>query len=294
MFEEIQLIERKYIDIDRWDELVRTTGAAVYNQRYYLDSLSENWCAVIWGDYAGAMAVPYSIRLGVKGIFTPNFIRALDWIGEKPGNLMEIEMLLKQHFKRANFNTGQQLFSGCEERIYQVIETEDAVSIGSQTKRGIKKFEKTGLFIEKMEVEDVLPVIVSELRAKVKDLNNNDFKRFEKLLLHYDRNQCSCYGIRGSSVHAAIILIEWNNEILYIKGGVDEFGKQNGLMHALMFDRIKDAFKNGKIFSFEGSFIPSVRQFNLGFGAKDKAYYSWKWDHSPWWFRLLLKMKQWI
>lgn len=289
---EIRLIDSKEIDAKRWDELVQKTGATVYNHRHYLDSLSENWLAVIWGDYDGAIAIPYSIRLGIKGIFTPNFIRALDWMGQKPGNMVEVEKILKQHFKRADFNVNQQLFSDCEERIYQNIASEDLISLGSQTKRGIKKFEKTALSIEKMKVEDVFPLVVSELRSKVKDLNDNDFQRFEKLLFDYDRNQCTCYGIRSENLHAAIILIEWDAEVLYIKGGVDEFGKQNGLMHALMFDAIQRAFKKGKSFSFEGSFVSSVRQFNLGFGAADKVYYNWEWDNSPWWFRLLLKLKK--
>lgn len=288
---EIQLIERENINVERWNELVNGGQASVYNQIHYLDSLSENWSAVVFGDYEGAMAIPYSVRLGVKGMYTPNFIRAIDWMGKKPEKMAEIEQLLKHHFKRANLNINQQFFSGCEEKVYQVLENETAVLIGSQTKRGIKKFEKTGLVIEQMDIESVLPLIVSELREKVKDLNDQDFKRFEKLLLNYDKKNCLCYGIKGETIHAAIILIEWNNEILYIKGGVDEFGKQNGLMHALMFDAITNTFKQRKTFSFEGSFVPSVRQFNLGFGATDKVYYTWKWDSSPWWFKLLLKFR---
>ena len=143
-----------------------------------------------------------------------------------------------------------------------------------------------------METPEAIPLVFSELREKVKSLNEIDFRRFEALLSNYDRESCYCYGIRGEVIHAAIILIKWKNEVLYIKGGVDEFGKQNGLMHALMADSIKNAFKDGAKFSFEGSFVPSVRRFNLGFGAKDKVYYSWKWDNSPWWFRLLLTLKR--
>lgn len=292
MLDQVKIIERKAIDQERWDELVRRTEASVYNQVHYLDALSENWCAVISGDYCGALAVPYSVRLGVKGIFTPNFIRALDWMGEKPDDFSRVEALLKKHFKRADFNTNQQLFSTSRELVYQYFDTIDDLELGSQTRRSIKKFEKTGLPIEKMEMEAVLPLVVSELREKVKSLKDVDFKRFENLLLHYDRTSCTCYGVKGETIHAGIILIEWNNEVLYIKGGVDGFGKQNGLMHALMHDAIKRALSNGRKFSFEGSFVPTVRQFNTGFGAKDKTYYSWKWDNAPWWFRFLLKIRK--
>lgn len=289
---QLQLIEKDALDCEKWDALLKKTAAAVYNQRYYLDALAENWCVVVWDDYRGAMAIPYSIRAGVKGIFTPNFIRSLDWMGEKPIDFGEVEKLLKKRFKRGNLNTNEYLFEKSTEQVYQKIESENELQIGSQTKRSIKKFEKTGLLIEPVSIEEALPVVVAELRAKVKSLNPIDFKRFEQLLLSYNREQCFCFGIRGEKVHAAIILIEWNGEVLHIKSGVDEFGKQNGLMHALMYAVIRDAFNKEQKFSFEGSFVPSVRQFNVGFGATDHVYYNWKWDNSPWWFQMLLKWKK--
>lgn len=288
----LQLIERNALDEHKWDKLVIQTAATVYNQRYYLDTLAENWCAVVWGDYQGAMAIPYSVRLGVKGIFTPNFIRSLDWMGEKPIDFSKVEALLRKQFRRGNLNTNESLFSKSSEQIYQAIDTEQEIQIGSQTKRSTKKFEKTGLLIEPVSIEEALPVVISELKAKVKSLTPVDFKRFEQLLLNYDRKQCSCYGIRGEELHAAIILIERNKHVLHIKSGVDEFGKQNGLMHALMYEVIRKAVANEKKFSFEGSFVPSVRQFNVGFGATDRVYYNWKWDNSPWWFNMLLKLKK--
>lgn len=292
MSNQITIIESRNIDKDRWNGLIQKSEASVYNQLYYLDTLSEHWCAVIWGDYKGAIAVPYSVRAGVRGIFTPNFIRALDWMGEVPDNFQEVEKLLKKRFKRADFNTNQSLFSGCEELVYQSIDKTEEIALGSQTKRGIKKFEKAGLTIEKMEIDVVLPLVISELREKVKTLNDSDFKRFKQLLLHYDKKTCVCYGVKTDRVHAGVILIEWNGEVLYIKGGVDEFGKEHGCMHALMSVVIKEAVGAEKTFSFEGSFVPTVRRFNVGFGAKDNIYYSWKWNHAPWWFRLLLKLKK--
>lgn len=290
MSNKIEIVERKYIDSKKWEQLVLSSKATVYNQVEYLDALSENWCALIIDDYSGALAIPYTIRLGVKGIITPNFIRSLDWMGEKPANFSDIELLLKKQFRRANFHTNTALFKNSEERVFQFIKKDTTLNWGSQTKRGIKKFEKTGLTIENIPIETVLPLVIDELRSKVKDLNTTDFQRFENLLLNYP---CFCVGIQSTNgIHAGIILIEWNNEILYIKGGVDEFGKKHGLMHALMAHQLSKTLEEGKDFNFEGSSVESVRQFNLGFGASENVYFSWKWDNSPWWFRLLLKLKK--
>lgn len=290
---EIRLIKRKELDKTKWNQLVELSAASVYNQIYYLDSLAEHWSAIVYGDYKGAIAVPYTIRLGVKGIYTPNFIRAVDWMGEKPECMDEVEQLLKKTFTRSNLNCNQQLFKESTPLYYQVLSDSSELKLGSQSTRSIKKFAKTGLEITAISMEEALPLIVRELKQKVKDLREIDFLRFENLLLNYKLSTCYCFGIKANStLHAASILIEWNNELLYIKGGVDEFGKQNGLMHALMEYTIKFAHERAMKFSFEGSNVDSVRQFNLGFGAKDVVYYNWNWNNSPWWFRILMKLRK--
>lgn len=288
----LRLIERKDLEEKQWEALVLRSGAAVYNRLLYLDTLAEDWCALVYGTYRGAIAVPYTTRLGVKGVFTPSFIRALDWMGELPADFSVVESLLQQHFKRGDLNTNQLLFASSNELCYQRFADVGEVALGSQTKRGIKKFEKTGLCIEACSIEQAFPLVVAELKEKVKTLQTIDFIRFEQLLLKYPSDEIACFVVKGERIHAAIILIYWNGEAMYIKGAVDSFGKQHGVMHALMADAIQQSFNRGFTFSFEGSFVPSVRQFNLGFGAKDTTYYSWKWDRSPWWFRCLLKAKK--
>ncbi|MEZ4890098.1 MAG: hypothetical protein R2779_05925 [Crocinitomicaceae bacterium] len=51
--------------------------------------------------------MPYTIRLGVKGLFTPNFIRSLSWLGDLPNDFNDVEIKLKNEFKRANYHIDQ-------------------------------------------------------------------------------------------------------------------------------------------------------------------------------------------
>jgi len=292
MSKEIRIVKRRDLDYNKWMKLVNENNSTVYNQVHYLDSLSEHWLAVIVGDYQGGMAVPYTIRLGVKGIYTPNFLRAVDWLGEKPTDFGKVASLLKEKFTRANLNINQELFDVKSTLFFQKLDDSSTFKLGSQSKRSIKKFKKTELAISSITIEEALPLVVGELKSKVKGLKTIDFLRFQNLLLNYDSEKCFCFGVRGSSLHAAAIIIEWNNQWLFIKGGVDAFGKQNGCMHALMQECIQKAFENGKKFSFEGSNVESVRQFNLGFGAVNQPYFNWNWNNSPWWFRLLLTIRK--
>lgn len=292
MSNEIRIVKRSELDSNKWMDLVHQSDASVYNQIHYLDSLAEHWVALVLGDYQGGMAIPYTIRLGVKGIYTPNFLRAVDWMGERPADFSKVETLLKANFTRAHLKVNQAIFDTQAEFFFQQINQWEDVKLGSQSKRSIKKFDKTGLQIESIRLDEALPLVVDELKAKVKGLRTIDFLRFQNLLLNYDPDKCFCFGIRGNGLHAATILIEWKDQWLYIKGGVDAYGKQHGCMHALMYDSIQRAFDKGKRFSFEGSTVDSIRQFNLCFGAKDQTYFSWNWNHSPWWFRILLTLRK--
>lgn len=289
----LQIVERANINEEKWNQLLQRSSASVYNQLYYLDSLSEHWCALIYDDYKGAIALPYTIRLGVKGLFTPNFIRSLSWLGDLPNDFNDVEIKLKNEFKRANYHIDQLLFKEISERVFQLIKSSEQIKIGSQTKRALKKFEKSGMIIQQVEISRGIDLIVKELQNKVKNLREIDFVRFKQLLLHYNLSTISCWTAqKNDSIHASLILIEWNNEVLYIKGGVDEIGKKEGAMHGLMHQVIQTTLKHNKIFSFEGSTIESVRQFNCGFGAADSVYYMVKWDNSPWWFKLLNKLRK--
>src|SRR5690606_30728753 len=102
----MQLVPQDKIDRKRWDQLVASTKEATfYNASRVLDALAENWSVLIIGDYEGGMAVPFSVRLGVKGIYTPNFVRSLNWLGKQPEDFSAVEALLRQEFKRCHLRT---------------------------------------------------------------------------------------------------------------------------------------------------------------------------------------------
>ena len=106
----MNIIEREHIDIEKWNTLVTSSpGASLFSHSAYLDSVAENWCVLVDDDYSNGMALPYTIRMGVKGIYTPKFSRYLEWLHlteEKkyPSDLME---QLQFAFKVASFSFAQ-------------------------------------------------------------------------------------------------------------------------------------------------------------------------------------------
>ncbi len=292
----MKLVKQENIDRNRWDNLVRNDEhATIYSQSVFLDQLAENWMLLVNDDYSIGLPIPFTIRLGLKGIYTPNFIRTIDWVGLTKENelsvISEAETLLKNSFKFANLNMLSASFSLMEStRVFQQLE--DKVVLNSQAKRSIKKFQKSNLKIQKVELHDVIGIISGELKEKVKSLNSNDMNRFEALLNHYPKENLWVLGVVGENhVQGGLVFIQWNNTFHYVKGGTLKSAKDSGAMYAMMEFAINFAVENNFTIDFGGSNVAGVRQFNCAFGATDVSYSEWKWDNSPMWFRWLKAIK---
>lgn len=290
----MELISKNNIDRKRWDQLVESTpGATVYNRSVFLDELAEDWCAVIIGDYEAGMAVPFTRRVGVQGIYTPNFIRSLNWLGNPLDDFSRVEKLLRNAFKRCFLRMDEQIFSGEYDKwVYQVLRLDKEVQYGSQAKRSFKKFEKVAFEVREIKVGDVLSLVSEELQSKVKDLRPVDLQRFESLYRRYPQDELTTYGAyHNGKLEAAQFFVTWRNQLLFVKGAARAEALKDGAMYGLMKHAIEQATSDVKELSFEGSNVESVRNFYRALGGEDRTYYEWKWDHSPWWFKVLQKIK---
>jgi len=290
----LQLIESQHIDKEKWNLLAQQTKVSFQNFSLFLDTLAEHWCAIILDDYRGGIAIPYTVRLGVKGIFAPPMTAPFSWIGEKPDNFAEINLILRKKFQRSYYTHYDSLFYNNQTKIYQRINYTSDYKISYSTRKNVHKFERTGLKIQKVNVEQILEFVVSELHTKMNVLTPHFVARLRIFLSNYEHNYC--YGIFDTDtnrLHAGMILLESHNEITSIHCATDAFGRKNRMMYALTHKAILLAMEKRKDFNFGGSSIDSIRYFNHRFGAEDNFYYCWEWDNSPFWFHLLLKLRNW-
>lgn len=292
----MKLLDQKNIDRKRWEDLVlRNEDATIYNQSIFLDELAENWMLLVNDEYTIGLPIPYTIRLGVKGVYTPNFIRTIDWVGLNNANqqqiISEAQSILKQNFKLVHLKMIKPSFDGMStDLIFQ--EVQGVLSMNSQAKRSIKKFLKSDLTIQNVQIEQVLTVVSEELTEKVKDLNENDINRFEALLTSYPTEKLWVLGVlENNEVVGGLVFIKWKNTFHYVKGGARKSAKDQGAMYAMMESAINYAFDQNLKVDFGGSNVAGVRQFNTAFGGTDIHYSEWKWDNSPFWFKLLKKLK---
>ncbi len=77
----------------------------------------------------------------------------------------------------------------------------------------------------------------------------------------------------GEDIIAASFLVNDNNTVYYLMGGIDPDFKSLGGMDIVQFEGIKYALSHNKSFDFEGSMIESIEKYFRSFGAIQKPYF---------------------
>lgn len=288
-----QLIQRQDLDTAKWDDLVeRTHGASVFTSSFYLDAVAENWCAIVNEDYTAGLALPYTIRVKRKILYTPIFVSYLEVLGNAPKELFK-EIILKEfktieiEFKQELLGTAQDVF------VTQFLNTEKKRK--GQVNRMLNKSKRAEYEIHQNDNWlAVFDVLYSELNGKFSGmtpislgrLKNAYSKAFEAGLLHTFEIVGNGKGIGG------IICIESNGQLLYSKGACSVEVRDQGGMYAAIDTAIKYAEEKKLTFDFGGSRVEGVRRFNQAFAGEDLEYFSYRIDKSPRWFRWVRRLRK--
>ncbi|MBI1837110.1 MAG: GNAT family N-acetyltransferase [Flavobacteriia bacterium] len=287
----MRIIERKKIDIIKWDALVeKHHDSTIFNLSVYLDSVAENWCVLVDEYYTCGIALPYTIRLGVKQLYTPIFGRYVDVIGRFPEEINLIDFL-KRNFLISSISIRNLNISTIENQfIYQEIKEK---KLNSQAKRMLLKFQKSNVKIEESNNFDSIHEIVErELSEKV-----TNFKRNTNLILSLI-HQLSSIGYLKSfafyeneSLVGGMFFMEYKNRVVYLKGAAEKKARDQGVMYKCMDQMIDYTLQANKVFDFGGSRVEGVRRFNMNFGGVDVIYVNLHWNNASFCWKLMQKIK---
>jgi hypothetical protein len=86
---------------------------------------------------------------------------------------------------------------------------------------------------------------------------------------------------------AALLFANYNNRLHYILGAPNEEGRRLNALSFGINEVISRFHSQNYILDFEGSMIPSVKEYYLSFGSFDEPFYETNWS-TPW-LKLLLK-----
>lgn len=286
----MKLIERENIDVQKWDDLVRTNNGDVFSYSWYLDALADHWCILIDDAYTKGIAIPYTKKVGVKLANIPIFSRYIEWFGST-GVSTQLNQLLYDHFMGYDLRIKQDLeLDNRSELVYQGIPADQMQEVGSQATRMLKKAGKENYSVEVVDsLDTAFALIENELKGKFQGVDKYSVERLKTLCI--DAQKRGGLKVFEITDHAAIICVEIGNRLLYLKGTAEEVFKKNGAMYLLMHTAIEYASEKGLNFDFGGSNVEGVKRFNHNLGGKDVQYYGFFMDRSPTWYKFIRGLK---
>lgn len=294
-------VNRKEIDKKKWDDLVlKTEGASIYVLSFYLDAVAEDWEAYIAEDFSFAVPVAVVRKGGLKRVYPALFQRYIDVIGDVSKlDLHQFEHEILKRYKKGSLNSKTPLIASLtgDEFIYQAVEKED-FKLKTQAKRMLQRFSKAAYTIreENVNTEELSQFIAKELSKKLPIYATKSVLFLFDLIKKAEENgQLYKIGLfHKEELKGGLIGLKFNNRLLYLKGTSTEESQKEGAMYALMNHFIHHGFAHNCAIDFGGSRVEGIRFFFTRFNGKDQIYYHYAWDNSPWYYKLLFAIRDWI
>ena len=74
----IRYIKRKAINISKYNHCISTaSNSKIYARSEYLDTVAENWDALVFDDYKAVMPLVWKSKFGLKYVYPPCWTQQL-------------------------------------------------------------------------------------------------------------------------------------------------------------------------------------------------------------------------
>lgn len=283
-----KILKRNEIDTQKWDKCVNQNSSipTIYANSWYLDIVSPNWKAAIWGDYETVFPLTIKYKyFFLPLLLQPVFSQQLGFFGDI---LTEKETFIFLNFLKRKFihiniqlNTNHNSTEITLKRpnLCLIFSNDINKSYSTNTKSNIKKAIKNELVVKETgDYEKLITFFYNEKNDEFK-LNTKNIailktlaKKFKEIgILHL----FSCTNTDNDIV-ASGIFVKSTNRITFFNGTANENGRKIGAMAFLMNHAIYNLCNEGDIFDFEGSEKESLARFYAGFAATNNAYDHYK------------------
>ncbi len=284
----IKYLPRTKLNIEKYNACIdNSINSRIYAYSWYLDIVTDDWDALVLGDYTAVMPLPKRKKHGLNYIYLPSWVQQLgvfsrsdidenlilSFISKIPKKFVLVDYFFnslnefnhKKLGKRDNFilrlNTNYELLRK---------------NYSKSRKWSINQAKKANLRIE--ETEDLQNLIHLFKINKGKELRNSkfDFKILDKLIINLRGQKNSkileIKNEKSNLIGGAVFLYD-NNRITYLFSAIDAEGRNKQVMSYLIDHVIKQNSNSNLIFDFEGSMIPEIASFFKSFGAELETYY---------------------
>lgn len=297
-------LKHNKIDKTKWDCCIKESKQAViYGESAYLDYMAGEWDALILGDYEAVMPLCFKKKWGIRYLYQPAFTQQGGIFSalQIDSNLIESFLqVCKEYFLFAeiNMNFGndtiieisdnQFISRPCNNYLLDIRDSYKNISSNYQPyfAERIRRAEKHKLtYREQHSIGEATQLFRSLYENRMKSVFKSDWINFNKLCLHYDKQDSvivrSVTSYSSGDILAMILLFKDNQRIYNIMSSVTENGKKL-LANYFLYDQVIMEFsQQGLILDFEGSDLPGVSYFYEKIATTNQPYYFVKYNNLP-------------
>jgi hypothetical protein len=279
----ITYIKHADIDKEKWDRCIdQSANGLIYAHSFYLDSMSENWDALVQMDYEAVMPLTWKKKFGIFYLHQPAFTQQLGIFGNNSWNENVIESFLNMAFKcfpfvEINLNFGNIYKKATKQKCNLILPLNHSFEeIQKKFRKDfVKKTIKSDLmYLPSNDFEDAI-LLFQKSNSKKISLSKNNYERFTQLCYLMSENGdliVRKVTTREGELLSTAILFKDLKRIYYILSTTSEQGRKQQANYFLLYHVIKEFSERDLIFDFEGSEIQSIKAFFKKFGAVEQIY----------------------
>ena len=289
---EIQHLKHYQINKAKWDSAIENSELPlIYALSWYLDIVSPEWEALVYGDYDAVMPITVKRKYGIRYIIQPNFAQQLGCFCKQgiTNQLNDFINKIPELYKYCNIqlnytnsdlsNYNIQTRVNCELNLSESFQD----NYNTNTKRNIAKANKNDL--EFIKDFDPSQLIDFTKHNSLENLNKTQFHILKQIIIESEKYGVGkAYGVlnKEKEILAVAFLLNKFNRITYLASASNPEGKEKRAGFYLMNELLKINSESNMIFDFEGGNLTNTASFYKGFGAQEKIYYGLKINNFPW------------
>ncbi|MDC1022157.1 hypothetical protein OAQ85_01840 [Schleiferiaceae bacterium] len=284
----IKFLQHKEIDFDKWDACVGSSEfPKPYGFSWYLNWLTDQWQAVVYGDYEAVLPLFIQSKYGIQFSSRPYGTQSVGPYSKIPLTPELLRDLVHEAMKHVQYSEffmdpGVPL-TKWKSMPYSnyTIDTSEEYEIlqnrmSSQNKRNLKKAEKAHFELaEWANVKDAVQLWQNNIQKKTR-ISHEDCNRLGKLLefCHYQKRGV-LYAVRDeyNQLCGAQFWVVYQGRSTLMLNASTPWGKSHGVSTWLIDRHLRSVSGRPHQIDFEGSSILGLKRFYSGFGAKDEPFF---------------------
>lgn len=273
----------RHADIDKalWDKCIeRAPNSLIYGRSLYLDTLSQQWDALVYDDYRLVMPLPWQKKWGMRYVYQPFFIQQGGIFGHGANLANMTSVFLKAAYQKFGWiNVHLNFYNHFSRGLGKtncVIRPGNFPDVRQHFHKDIIRASRAPLKLVKgQRFAEIISVYQQTTGKRSPQIRAHHYSRFLELCRRLEQEGCA-FTARAMDedleMLAEAIFFTDRQRVYYMMSCQNAKGRKRGAMAFLLYHMIEQAMLAGKTFDFEGSCIDSVRFFFEKFHTVNEPY----------------------